>query len=114
MKRFEYQAIDKDGKVVRGIVEAKNFEGLLRFLFEKRLHPIDVQTLTKAGAEISRLKQFAQKIEGVTPESPKEFEFKKMTQEPQPPKSKVQIDWSYLLYISIIVGLIAAAAVNLN
>ena len=64
--KFEYQAIDEDGGIIRGIIEAQTPQRVLQILLHKQLHPIDIRNLTDTTVEISRLHQLKQKLTGKT------------------------------------------------
>lgn len=105
--KFEYQAIDENGVVVRGIIEAKNAEKVLQILLHKQLHPLDIRHLTDSIVELSRLHHLKLRLEGaeMTPKPVPEF------REEPAPKEKSNFDWTYLVFLLLMIGLIAAAVV---
>lgn len=111
--KFEYQAIDGDGGVVRGIIEASSPEKVLQILLHKQLHPLDIRPLTETTVELSRLNSLKRRLEGreVQPEpKPKpdvEQERFDPTKEP-----KESIDWTYVIFLLLMIGLLAAAALG--
>lgn len=109
--KFEYQAIDEDGSLVRGIIEASNPEKVLQILLHKQLHPLDIRPLTDSTVELSRLHNLRQRLQG------KKKPMKEDTPEPElkpveEPKEKLQIDWTYLIFIVLMLGILAAAALT--
>ena len=103
--KFEYQAIDEDGGIIRGIIEAQTPQRVLQILLHKQLHPIDIRNLTDTTVEISRLHQLKQKLTGKTDiieEQPSVEKFSK-------PKKAVQFDWIYIMFLLLVGGLVAAA-----
>ena len=111
--KFEYDAVDANGNEVRGIAEAKNFIAFLHIMYEKRLHPIDVRQLTRATSEIERLNRLKKKIRGEQIEP----EIKAQTMSTATPfselkKDKESFDYSYLIFIVMILGLIALLALS--
>lgn len=107
---YEYQAIDSDGGIVRGIIRAQNPQKVLQILFHKQLHPLDIRPLTETTVELSRLNQLKQRLEG----KPKVEESKPVIRELEPQILKKQkvpsTDWTYVLFVLLMVGLIIAAA----
>jgi hypothetical protein len=106
--KFEYQAIDENGVVVRGIIEARTAEKVLQILLHKQLHPLDIRHLTDSTVELSRLHHLKQRLEGtpeMTPEPVPEF------REEPAPKEKSSFDWTYVVFLLLMIGLIAAAVV---
>ncbi len=101
--KFEYEALDGDGRLVRGMLEAEDFKDVLRKLVEKRLHPMGVSSQTSSGIEIERLKKFRQKLQ--PQKKPKLIP----TPIIQPAKEKWKIDWTYAIFLVFVIGLIAAA-----
>lgn len=104
--KFEYQAIDLDGGVVRGIIEAHDAKKVLQILLHKQLHPLDIRGLTDSTVELGRLHQLKNKLEGikVKPESIPE------PIEGHTPKMKPKFDWTYTIFLIMMVGFLIAAA----
>ena len=110
--KFEYQAMDSQGEIIRGVEEAKNFKEFIAILFHKKLRPFDIRRVSNAGqkayGELEHLKKLKGKIQG-------------KEEEPEPaaaskPKTRVlpKIDWTYVVYLIVIVALIAVAANQLK
>ena len=102
--KFEYQAIDEDGAVVRGIVKASSPEKVLQILLHKQLHPLDIRPLTDSTVELSRLNNLKKKLQG-----PK-------MEEPTPPRpierkpDPTPTDWTYPLFIVLLLIVMVLAA----
>lgn len=113
--KFEYQALDQDNKVIRGIEEAKTFEEFLAMMWKQRLYPIEIKHLTKANTktfgDIKRLKKLRKTIK--TLDAPPELE-KKDEYDPLPPsrEPKIPKDYTYLIFIILIMGLLAAGIIT--
>jgi len=123
--KFEYEALDGDGKMVRGTIDAEDFKSVIRQLVEKRLYPIGVSNLTPGGIEIDRLKKFRNRLKP----RPKGLGPKPLSG-PRPPtgkESKIdvdysrfrskkdrQFDWTYLAFALMILAIITGAVVQLH
>jgi len=107
--KFEYQAIDEDGSVVRGIIDAQNAEKVLQILLYLQLHPLDIRGLTDSTVELNRLNSLKQKLKGPKVSVKQPVENK---QEVERTKSVNKIDWYYVFFILMILGLLATAAVK--
>lgn len=104
--RFEYQAIDGDGGVVRGIIEASSINKVLQILLHKQLHPLDIRFLTDSTVELSRLNSLKQRLEGKeTPPPEIEIPYSVKTEK----KMKDPIEWTYIIYLVMIIGVLATA-----
>jgi len=102
---FEYQAIDANGDIVRGIIKANEPIKVMHILFKKQLHPIDIRPLTESSVELSRLNNLKQKLQG-TPI----MEESKIPQ-PEHKNDKVtKIDWYYIIFLLLVAGLVATMA----
>lgn len=62
--KYEYQAIDDEGNVIRGVIEASTIEKAFRILLYKGFRPLDLKPLTKSTEELSRLYNLKFKLEG--------------------------------------------------
>jgi len=106
--KFEYQAVDENGGVVRGVIEASNAQKVLQILLHKQLHPLDIRHLTDTTVELGRLHSLKNKLEGKAmdskPISPQPI---KVEQAPEPKQSR--IDWTYVVFMLLMSGLIAVA-----
>jgi type II secretory pathway component PulF len=103
---YEYQAIDHDGGIVRGIIKANSPEKVLQILLHKQLHPLEIQPLTESTVELSRLNQLKQRLQKKPDMEEKPVERKTS----EPPKPKKEIDWTYVLFFLFMAALIVAAA----
>lgn len=112
--KFEYQALDSHGKLVRGVEEANNFKEFIAILFHKKLRPFDVRRVSGAGQkahdDLDHLKKLKKRIEGTSDE----IELPNIELNPKAKWQMPQIDYAYLLYLIVIIGLIIAAAYNLK
>jgi hypothetical protein len=109
--KFEYQAIDEDGGVIRGIIKASNAQKVLQILLHKKLHPLDIRQLTESTVEISRLHCLKMKLQGHKPESRQEMRPEvKMKLEELKEKPKSTIDWTYVIFLLLMLGVLAASA----
>lgn len=113
--KFEYQAIDIDGIVVRGIIEASSAQKVLQILLHKQLHPLDIKHLTESTVELSRLNSLKRKLEGkeLEQEPIREVELPKMP-EHFLEKSKPSIDWTYVFFILVIIVIISTSLLELG
>lgn len=105
--KFEYEALDGDGRMIRGMLEAEDFKDVLRKLVEKRLYPMGVTAQTSSGLEIERLKKFRKKLRPSKTKSEKPTPIA-----PPAVKEKRQVDWAYVVFLILILGVIVAAAVR--
>lgn len=109
-QKFEYQAIDSNGNIVRGIVEATEIKTVFSILLHEQLHPMDIRPLTETTVELSRLNDLKQRLEG---NKSKKEQPKKQQQipeyKPKIAKPHNQIDWSYMAFIILVVSIIAAS-----
>jgi hypothetical protein len=109
--RFEYQAIDENGGVVRGIIEASSPEKVLQILLHKQLHPLDIRPLTETIVELSRLNSLKRRLEGkkeMKPEpTPEEQERFNPIKEPK--GAQGSIDWTYIAFLVLVIGLLVIA-----
>jgi hypothetical protein len=110
--KFEYQAIDEDGALIRGIIEASNPEKVLQILLHKQLHPLDIRALTESTVELSRLHNLRQRLQGKKKKSMKENTPKPEFKPIEEPKEKLRIDWTYVIFIVLMVGILVAAALT--
>lgn len=107
--KFEYQAIDANGDIVRGIVQARSAEKVLQILLYKQLHPLDIRPLTETTVELSRLNNLRRKLEG------KEMDPKPSEPETEPERfdpikePKEPIDWTYPIFLVLILGVLIVA-----
>ena len=113
--KFEYQAIDTDGIVVRGIIEASNAQKVLQILLHKQLHPLDIKHLTESTVELSRLNLLKRKLEGKATVEMRQKIIKKSESAPELlEKSKTSIDWTYVFFILVIIGIISTSLLKLG
>lgn len=116
--KFEYQAVDADGAIVRGIIEASNAQKVLQILLHKQLHPLDIKHLTESTVELNRLNSLKRKLEGTKMElkSKKNIEAKTehVNSLEQPKQPKQSIDWTYILFVLMIVIIISASLLKLG
>ena len=121
--KFEYQAIDANGVVIRGIVEASKIEKVLQILLHKQLHPMDIRPLTDTTVELSRLNSLKRRLEGrpivkqesrpaKTDEEQFDQQFESATSFNPVKEPKESFDWTYIIFLLLIVGLLAAAALG--
>ena len=121
--KFEYQAIDVNGVVIRGIVEASKIEKVLQILLHKQLHPMDIRPLTDTTVELSRLNSLKRRLEGrpivkqesrpaKTDEEQFDQQFESATSFNPTKEPKESFDWTYVIFLFLIVGLLAAAALG--
>lgn len=110
--KFEYQALDAHGKLIRGTEEAENFKDLITILFNKKIRPFDVRKVgearQKSYGDLERLKKLQKRIKnGDEPEPEPEHDPLPI---PAQPKRSWNIDYYYLLYLAVIIGLLVAAS----
>ena len=105
--KFEYQAIDEDGTIIRGIVEASNAKNVLSILLQKQLHPLDIRELTDSTVELSRLNNLRNRLMGKKVKE--EVELPPRPTRIEEPKEKTQTDWTYFLFILMLLGLMVVA-----
>jgi hypothetical protein len=114
--KFEYQALDAHGKLVNGTEEVKNFKELITVLFQKKIRPFDVRRVgesrQKSYGDLERLKKLKKRIKNVEEPEQDESEHDPLPI-PNLPKRSWNIDYYYLLYLVIIVGLLIAASQSL-
>jgi len=99
---FEYQAIDANGDIVRGIIKAKEPVKVMQILFKKQLHPIDIRPLTESSVELSRLNNLKYKLQGKPI-----MEETKVSQPEYKNDKATKTDWYYVVFLLLIAGLIA-------
>lgn len=110
--KFEYQAIDDEGSIVRGIIIANDAQKVLQILLHKQLHPIDIRPLTESTVELSRLNQLKRRLEGK--EESKEGKMEKPNLETEvSKKAKFKFDWTYFVFILLMMIMIIISAINL-
>jgi hypothetical protein len=110
--KFEYQALDAHGKLISGTEEAENFKELITILFHKKIRPFDVRRVggarQKSYGDLERLKKLKKRIKNADEPEP-EPEHDPLPIPPKPKKSW-NIDYYYLLYLAIIIGLLVVAS----
>lgn len=106
---FEYQAIDGDGSIVRGIVKAKDRLTVLKILLHKQLHPLDIKELSNSTIELSRLNQLKQKLKP-QPKTQKPKQEPTIQPKPTPIRksNNLRIDWTYVLFVIGVILIIIA------
>lgn len=98
---YEYQAINKNGKIFRGQVKANNDTEVLLILLHNDLYPLHVKLLTEsemaAHNRLSKLYEFRSKLEGKQAPTLKNF------YDPPPiqhkPSKINKIKWLIIIFI---------------
>jgi hypothetical protein len=67
MKRYKYEAIDRNGETIEGIVSAKKFEAVVFKILQSNLYPTRIEELTSntllSHGRLAKLKEIKRKLE---------------------------------------------------
>lgn len=106
---YEYQAVDANGDIVRGIIEAKDPQKVFNILQQLQYLPIEIRPLTESTKELSRLHNLKKKLEDNKKMKPIKKEASKKKFSPTI-EVKSSIDWTYIIFILMMLGVMVAAA----
>lgn len=111
-KRWEYEALDDKGHLHSDIVIADDYKEVIEICIKRGLFPRDIRQLSKQAAanygQIPKLKALKRALEN--PPKPKP-EFASMPfhiseEKPKAPRTKIEIDWFYVGFMTLLLVLI--------